>query len=71
MGFGPGDVPVQTFQQQPSAESGKVATKAVLGCSKQQDQGDSFSLCDSAPWLWQSTQKLFRKQKDEELKTAE
>lgn len=48
----------------------KVATKAVLGCSKQ-NQGDSFSLCDSAARLRQSIQRLFGRQEGEKLKTAE
>jgi len=32
----------------------KAATKAVLGCTEQQDQEDSCSLCDSAAGLWYS-----------------
>lgn len=32
-----------------------AATKVVLGCRKQQDQEESFSLCKSAARLWHPT----------------
>lgn len=35
----------------------RAATKTVLGCTKQQNQADSFTLCDSAAGLWHSTLK--------------
>lgn len=41
----------------------KAATKARLGCTEEQDQEDSFSLCNStAGWWYSTTETVFQKE---------